>query len=83
MKQIAEAWTSFEKSAVPAAATQSQRDDMKIAFYGGACIIFARLVNDQGIPFAVFAQRMEALREEVKEWIGEVENSAPQKDGPH
>ncbi|MGI9251022.1 MAG: hypothetical protein ACR2PR_07465 [Pseudohongiellaceae bacterium] len=80
-KPIAKLWAGFEAAVVPPGAGKVQRDETRLAFYAGACSLWALMQGDQffdqdsdGLdPTADDMASMMALQEEVDTFGAELD----------
>jgi hypothetical protein len=77
MNHIGALWEKFEKRAVPAGASDVQRNSMKRCFYGGAALLFSVVTektNDPKVTSEEGARFMNDIANEINTFADAVSN---------
>ena len=69
MKTIKQQWEGYERKVVPPEAGQAQRSETRQAFYSGALVILNSLHQIGEMPEETGISTLNALRDEVQEYI--------------
>jgi len=66
---IGEGWASYLSNVVPTAASESQREETKRAFYAGAAAMFTAMLDAAELEEDQAAARVEGLDRELDDYL--------------
>jgi len=71
-RPIEQMWNDFERRVVPVGAGPQQRRDLRRAFYGGAMVLFERMVtmlDPDAEPTEGDLRKMDEIHKELQAWL--------------